>query len=471
MAMGFGSVGRRLDEQCDDDTVLAADPQQTVEDGGDGVDEDSGATIRPSQGRRRRHKTAPAPKTRASPSEPVSGSPEGESSGGGSGAVGRGGPALEVPSSLTSSYPLLGHLVSPRANPEHPTAPSSTATTPRIDRPPPYTRVSPTSAAGSTLLPGGGVPMDEPPPYPSDSTTLGPRPLRYPLTQRPPPSTVPATDPPAYTAFASPTATAASPVAPSASSRSLRQPSLSSAHPLPGMPRSSLSSLGTSSAASPSPSSAFPTTATVRRRATSDSDSAASPAAAAGPSDQSAAEGGPTCKPGLLQPRLAVVLGLPPQWHPVLFGGRLLSLVPALWWGVPAVLRVAVEAYLLAWVALLEGWGGQKGAPGAGTADGGSGSNGAEARRLVPALLDGGAGRQAVFGGSVADDGFAAWTAYVNLLRQMGDLDPALVLTDGFDRRRFLTARGLRVLASGLGVVWVGTLTKHLICLAFFERG
>ncbi|PNY25524.1 N-glycosylation protein eos1, partial [Tolypocladium capitatum] len=47
--------------------------------------------------------------------------------------------------------------------------------------------------------------------------------------------------------------------------------------------------------------------------------------------------------PSLLQPRVAVVLNVPPPWHPWLFALRLCSILPALWWGLPEALRLLLR--------------------------------------------------------------------------------------------------------------------------------
>ncbi|ETS03566.1 hypothetical protein M419DRAFT_47928, partial [Trichoderma reesei RUT C-30] len=44
--------------------------------------------------------------------------------------------------------------------------------------------------------------------------------------------------------------------------------------------------------------------------------------------------------PSMLQPRVAVVLNVPQPWHPWLFALRLCSILPALWWGLPSLLRL-----------------------------------------------------------------------------------------------------------------------------------
>ncbi|KND87397.1 N-glycosylation protein eos1 [Tolypocladium ophioglossoides CBS 100239] len=47
--------------------------------------------------------------------------------------------------------------------------------------------------------------------------------------------------------------------------------------------------------------------------------------------------------PSLLQPRVAVVLNVPPPWHPWLFALRLCSILPALWWGLPEALQLLLR--------------------------------------------------------------------------------------------------------------------------------
>lgn len=45
----------------------------------------------------------------------------------------------------------------------------------------------------------------------------------------------------------------------------------------------------------------------------------------------------------MLQPRVAVVLNVPKPWHPWLFALRLASILPALWWGLPSLLRLLIH--------------------------------------------------------------------------------------------------------------------------------
>ncbi|KAH6607322.1 n-glycosylation eos1, partial [Trichoderma cornu-damae] len=47
--------------------------------------------------------------------------------------------------------------------------------------------------------------------------------------------------------------------------------------------------------------------------------------------------------PSMMQPRVAVVLNVPPPWHPWLFALRLCSVLPALWWGLPSLLRLLLH--------------------------------------------------------------------------------------------------------------------------------
>ncbi|KAI1431314.1 N-glycosylation protein-domain-containing protein [Xylaria sp. CBS 124048] len=54
----------------------------------------------------------------------------------------------------------------------------------------------------------------------------------------------------------------------------------------------------------------------------------------------------PTVAVSLLQPRVAVLLGLPKRWYRTLSICRLLSLVPCFWWGVRIALRFLVAQVL-----------------------------------------------------------------------------------------------------------------------------
>ncbi|KAB5547171.1 N-glycosylation protein-domain-containing protein [Coniochaeta sp. 2T2.1] len=54
-----------------------------------------------------------------------------------------------------------------------------------------------------------------------------------------------------------------------------------------------------------------------------------------------------TVHSSLLQPRVAVALGLSAKWHPLLFVCRLMSILPALWWGIPVALRLLAQVLVL----------------------------------------------------------------------------------------------------------------------------
>ncbi|KAI1851914.1 hypothetical protein JX266_002767 [Neoarthrinium moseri] len=57
----------------------------------------------------------------------------------------------------------------------------------------------------------------------------------------------------------------------------------------------------------------------------------------------------PVVTSSLLQPRVAVLLGVPKFWHPFLFACRLLSIAPAIWWGVRCALRFVITDLLKAY--------------------------------------------------------------------------------------------------------------------------
>ncbi|KAH6973807.1 N-glycosylation protein-domain-containing protein [Ilyonectria sp. MPI-CAGE-AT-0026] len=66
-------------------------------------------------------------------------------------------------------------------------------------------------------------------------------------------------------------------------------------------------------------------------------------AAALAASTASASASEHAVHPSLLQPRVAVVLKVPPPWHPWLFALRLVSILPALWWGLPSALQLLLR--------------------------------------------------------------------------------------------------------------------------------
>ncbi|KAH7157865.1 hypothetical protein B0J13DRAFT_581853 [Dactylonectria estremocensis] len=57
----------------------------------------------------------------------------------------------------------------------------------------------------------------------------------------------------------------------------------------------------------------------------------------------SSSSSGHAVHPSLLQPRVAVVLNVPPPWHPWLFALRLVSVLPAVWWGLPSALQLLLR--------------------------------------------------------------------------------------------------------------------------------
>lgn len=66
-----------------------------------------------------------------------------------------------------------------------------------------------------------------------------------------------------------------------------------------------------------------------------------------GPGDDDEDDDGGVATATLLQPRVAVVLGVPLWWHPVLFTCRLLSICPAIWWSLPIALRLLFQIHAL----------------------------------------------------------------------------------------------------------------------------
>jgi hypothetical protein len=56
---------------------------------------------------------------------------------------------------------------------------------------------------------------------------------------------------------------------------------------------------------------------------------------------------GQVARPSLLQPRVAVVLGLPRLWHLPLFACRSLSVCPAIWWSLGIFIRLLAQLHAL----------------------------------------------------------------------------------------------------------------------------
>ncbi|KAH8884301.1 hypothetical protein GQ53DRAFT_662159 [Thozetella sp. PMI_491] len=67
--------------------------------------------------------------------------------------------------------------------------------------------------------------------------------------------------------------------------------------------------------------------------------------------DRTSSDAEAVTRSSLFQPRVAVLLGVPKNWHPVLFTSRALACAPAVWWGAPSalvlVLRMALQLGLL----------------------------------------------------------------------------------------------------------------------------
>ena len=80
---------------------------------------------------------------------------------------------------------------------------------------------------------------------------------------------------------------------------------------------------------------------------------------------------GQVARPSLLQPRVAVVLGLPSLWHLPLFACRSLSVCPAIWWSLGIFIRLLAQLHSLA---LARGWFGGPDAKGGGIGSSGFGS-------------------------------------------------------------------------------------------------
>ncbi|KAM3566352.1 hypothetical protein ARSEF4850_000675 [Beauveria asiatica] len=76
----------------------------------------------------------------------------------------------------------------------------------------------------------------------------------------------------------------------------------------------------------------------LRNDITSNAVTAAATTTATTPADRR-----PPVHPSMLQPRVAVVLNVPPMWHPWLFALRLLSCLPAAWWGLPSALHLLLR--------------------------------------------------------------------------------------------------------------------------------
>lgn len=69
----------------------------------------------------------------------------------------------------------------------------------------------------------------------------------------------------------------------------------------------------------------------------------ATPSTSSGRSSSRLASSATAVHPSILQPRVAVVLNVPQPWHPWLFALRLLSCLPAAWWGLPSALHLLLR--------------------------------------------------------------------------------------------------------------------------------
>lgn len=56
----------------------------------------------------------------------------------------------------------------------------------------------------------------------------------------------------------------------------------------------------------------------------------------------------PVAHPSFLQPRVAAVLGVSKWWHPILFGLRLLSVLPSIYLGFPLAIRFLLKLHAFA---------------------------------------------------------------------------------------------------------------------------
>ncbi|PMB64308.1 hypothetical protein BM221_009694 [Beauveria bassiana] len=87
----------------------------------------------------------------------------------------------------------------------------------------------------------------------------------------------------------------------------------------------------------------YTTTTTATSKGSSLRNDTTTTAAAAATTDTTPADRRPPVHPSMLQPRVAVVLNVPPMWHPWLFALRLLSCLPAAWWGLPSALHLLLR--------------------------------------------------------------------------------------------------------------------------------
>ncbi|KAK3954970.1 N-glycosylation protein-domain-containing protein [Pseudoneurospora amorphoporcata] len=135
-----------------------------------------------------------------------------------------------------------------------------------------------------------------------------------------------------------------------------------------------------------------------------------------------------TAHSSLLQPRVAVALGVPKKWHFLLWLCRQSSTFPAIWWGLPSALRLLAMLHLIVFGGSPTTWQhifarvvaagvGRAGGGGGGTSTGpaggggdmgcGIGSNGGSMMMGSPDFLSSGAGAGSTGGGSSTSEGNA----------------------------------------------------------------
>ncbi|KAI9904306.1 hypothetical protein N3K66_000835 [Trichothecium roseum] len=149
-----------------------------------------------------------------------------------------------------------------------------------------------------------------------------------------------------------PATTAPGPGYPSASTSAMAATAATATTPTRAVPRERMASSWPRrpymSTSAREVSAATPTNAASVPRGFSTSTSATpatapmAPTAPMAATPQKAATPRTTASSSLLQPRLAVVLNVPPPWHPWLFALRLSSILPAVWWGLPSILHLVV---------------------------------------------------------------------------------------------------------------------------------
>ncbi|KUI65656.1 N-glycosylation protein EOS1 [Cytospora mali] len=86
---------------------------------------------------------------------------------------------------------------------------------------------------------------------------------------------------------------------------------------------------------------------TISTHVTTVTEDAAAAAAAAG-ARQRQEESDSVAHPSFLQPRVAALLGVSKWWHPILFGLRLLSILPSIYLGFPLAIRFLLKLHAFA---------------------------------------------------------------------------------------------------------------------------